>query len=86
MIITTILIVCILLFLAGVTILPVHEANAKECNSDNNNNDGTHSTTCTNEQQDSNDHDHSTTKDTTPFVFIFAISIIAGTVQMFFFS
>jgi ABC-type Zn2+ transport system substrate-binding protein/surface adhesin len=65
--------------LVAVAILPVHEASAKECNSnnnnDNNNNDDENNnsnddtTTCTN-QQGSKDHDHSasSTQDSTPFV------------------
>jgi uncharacterized membrane protein YhiD involved in acid resistance len=72
-----VLIVCIVLSLAVVVaILPVHQASAKECNSDDNNkknnnkNDDTHSITCKHDQQDSNNHDHSTsiTKDKTPFI------------------
>jgi hypothetical protein len=67
----TILLVSVVLSFVVVTIFPVHEASAKQCNNDNNNNNAdTHSTTCTN-KQDSSNSDHSTTiitKDNTPFV------------------
>jgi len=40
--------------------LPVQQANAKQCNSDNNNNNyNTHSTSCTYDQQKSDNHDGS---------------------------
>jgi hypothetical protein len=75
----TMLIVSIVLSFAVVAIFPVHEASAKQCNSDDNNNDNnknnknnadTHRTICTHDQQDSKNHDPSntTTKDKTPFV------------------
>jgi hypothetical protein len=73
----TILIIPIVLCFVVVAILPVHEADAKECNSDkndrnkNNNKADTHSTTCIH-QQDSSNRDQSTTittkKDNTPFI------------------
>ena len=52
--------------------LPVHEAGAKQCNSDNNNNDQNNNSnddgrTCANVQHSNNRHD-SITKNTSPFV------------------
>ena len=57
--------------------LPVHEAGAKQCNSDNNNNDNYNNDqnnnsnddgkTCANQQHSNNRHD-SITKNTSPFI------------------